>query len=65
MAKSLVTPLERKVNDLKDGLCILSYIQNKVIKCKISEEPCIVTSNPEECPAIKDKDNMRKMVYGL
>ena len=65
MAKSLTTPLQRKIDDLKDGLCILSYVQNNIIKCKITDKTCIVITNPEDCPAIKDKDKMKKMIYGL
>lgn len=60
----LSKPIDDKVAELKDGLCNLSYVQNNVFKCKITDEECIVTSDPKECPAIKDEDKMHKLVYG-
>lgn len=64
MAKSLITPLQRKVDDLKEGLCILSYIQRDMIFCKETEKLCCVENEPKDCPAIKDDGAMHRRVYG-
>jgi hypothetical protein len=60
----LTTTLDDKVNELKDGLCILSYYQGDELKCKRTEKGCIVTLEPKNCPAINNEKEMHRLIYG-